>query len=285
LKNDRISDIFLILSNSEGESINMKISDYKFSNSEIENLQKYRDNQINTRLKFRFVALLMLAKGICIETVSIIIGKSKQAIESWFNLYVNKGIESLDYYGYKPKQPYLTFNQINQVVIWVTFNNPQKTKEVRDYILKKFNVDYKVESVRVLLQKYGLKIVKPQLIPGDPPSIEEQERFIEKYTKMREEPESKTLFLDAMHLVHQNIPARCWGDPKYAPVYQTNSGRKRLNILGAYDPETYSIIHDTDEENCNADRVINFLKHILEYYKEAQSIYLISYISLFENFV
>ena len=63
----------------------MKISDYKFSNSEIENLQKYRDNQINTRLKFRFVALLMLAKGICIETVSIIIGKSKQIIESYFN--------------------------------------------------------------------------------------------------------------------------------------------------------------------------------------------------------
>ncbi len=79
---------------------------------------------------------------------------------------------------------------------------------------------------------------------------------------MREEPESKSLFLDAMHLVHKNIPARCWGDPKYAPVYQTNSGRKRLNIFGAYDPETYSIIHDTDEENCNADRVINFLKHI-----------------------
>ena len=118
MKNNRICDIFLILSNSEGESINMKISDYTFSNNEIENLQKYRDNQTNTRLKFRFVALLMLAKGICIETISIIIGKSKQTIESWFNLYVNKGIESLYSYGYKPKQPYLTFNQINQVVIW-----------------------------------------------------------------------------------------------------------------------------------------------------------------------
>ena len=275
MKNNRISDIFLILSNIEGESIAMKISDYKFTNNEIENLQKYRDNQTNTRLKFRFVALLMLAKGICIETISIIIGKSKQAIESWFYLYVNKGIESLDSYDYKPKQPYLTISQINQVVIWVKFNNPQKTKEIRDYIFEKFNVDYKIESVRVLLQRYGLKIVKPKLIPGDPPSIEEQERFIEKYTKLREEPESKTLFLDAMHLVHQNIPARCWGDPKYVPVFHTNSGRKRLNILGAYDPETYSIIHDTDEENCNADRVINFLKHILESYKEAKRIYLI----------
>jgi transposase len=194
LKNNRISDIFLILSNIEGESIAMKISDYKFTNNEIENLQKYRDNQTNTRLKFRFVALLMLAKGICIETVSIIIGKSKQAIETWFYLYVNKGIESLDSYDYKPKQPYLTISQINQVIIWVTFNNPQKTKEIRDYIFEKFNVDYKIESVRVLLQRYGLKIVKPKLIPGDPPLIEEQERFIEKYTKMREEAESKTLF-------------------------------------------------------------------------------------------
>ena len=63
-----------------------------------------------------------------------------------------------------------------------------------------------------------------------------------------------------MHLLHQNIPDYCWGDPKFPPILETNSGRKRLNILGAYDPDSYSFYHLTGEENCNAERVIEFFE-------------------------
>ncbi len=42
----------------------MDVSDYMFSESEIIRLHQYRDNQPDIRLKIRFIALLMLAKGI-----------------------------------------------------------------------------------------------------------------------------------------------------------------------------------------------------------------------------
>ena len=93
---------------------------------------------------------------------------------------------------------------------------------------------------------------------------------------MRYDPDSVTLFGDAMHLIHQNCPGLCWGNPAFPPVAQTNSGRKRLNILGAYDPSAYSFTHLTGEENCDAGRVIEYLELINKNYSDFAKIYLIT---------
>ena len=69
-----------------------------------------------------------------------------------------------------------------------------------------------------------------------------------------------------MHLVHQNEPGYCWGDPKAPPVIKTNSGRKRLNILGAYHPAEHSLVHLTGEDNCDAARAIEFLDRVEKAY-------------------
>lgn len=87
-------------------------------------------------------------------------------------------------------------------------------------------------------------------------------------------PETVFLFGDGMHLVHQNVPALCWGDPKDPPVFKTNTGRQRLNILGAYNPDSHSFIHLTGEENCDANRVIDYFELILKAYRRAPHIIL-----------
>lgn len=78
-----------------------------------------------------------------------------------------------------------------------------------------------------------------------------------------------------MHLIHQNIPGLCWGDPQNPPVLKTNTGRKRLNILGAYNPDSYSFVHLTGEENCDSNRVIEYFNVILKAYRRAPAIVLI----------
>ena len=92
--------------------------------------------------------------------------------------------------------------------------------------------------------------------------------------KADSEPGTVFLFGDGMHLVHQNIPGLCWGDPKCPPVLRTNTGRQRLNILGAYDPDIHSFVHLTGEENCNAQRVIEFFEVILKARRRASHIVL-----------
>ncbi len=251
---------------------------YSFSESEIEILNKYRDQQNDIRLKVRFIALLMIAGGIDITSVASITGKTVNTISNWLQQYISEGIDSMNSYDYKPKKPYLNFYQINQVVIYVTFENPKNLKEIKEYIKEKFGVDYTVEAVRMILKKRGLEVIRPKVHPGNPPTVEQQQEFIKQYNEQKESdpPGSVRLFGDAMHLHHQNIPGRCRGDPKYPPVMDTNTGRNRLNILGAYNPDTHSLLHLTGEENCNADRVIEFLNVVGRTYRYAPKITLFS---------
>ena len=76
----------------------------------------------------------------------------------------------------------------------------------------------------------------PKLTPGKPPTVDEQLRFVEEYEEVRlfAEVGVPVLFCDAMHLIHQTEPSYCRGDPKDPPVFSTNSGRRRLKIVGRY---------------------------------------------------
>ena len=154
----------------------MDVSKYRFEDDEIVKLHDHRDHQPDVRLKVRFIALLMLANGVELETIASIIGKSVKTIENWHCQYVTKGIDSLNAFQYKPKQTYLISEQIDQVVEWVIETNPGKTKEVREYIKDHFKVEYNNETVRILLKKNGLKVLRPKTVPGNPPSEEEQKK-------------------------------------------------------------------------------------------------------------
>ncbi|GBC60421.1 IS630 family transposase [Desulfonema ishimotonii] len=217
---------------------------------------------------------MLAATDSCIEQVSSVIGCCIRTITNWVGLYNTQGIESLNSFNYKSKKSYLTFNQINQVIIYVNFDFPENTKEIREYIKDMFNVTYSEEAVRQLLVRRGLRLLQPKTVPGSPPPISEQKQFVRQYHELRNETGTKILFGDAMHLHHQYLPNRCWGDPGCPPVFETNSGRKRLNILGAYDIENHSLIHLTGEENCNADRVIEFFEKISQCYREYSEIYI-----------
>lgn len=166
----------------------MKISDYTFSKNEIKSLEIYRDNQKNSRLKIRFIVLLLLAKGIYPEIIASAVGITLRTIDNWFQQYITEGIESLNSFNYKPRQRKLNINEIHQIIIWVTYNNPENTKEVREYIKVKFGVNYCDESVRLLLKKYKFKFMRPKVIPGNPPSAEEQKNFVKKYEKYESRP-------------------------------------------------------------------------------------------------
>lgn len=161
----------------------MDVSNFQFSNEEIERLQQHRDNQKDARLNARFIALLMLAKGDEIKDVSSVIGKSIRTIENWYRQYKTKGIESLNFFQYKPKKSYLNDEQIEQVIHWVKTTNPAKLKEVRKYIIDQFKVKYTTEAIRRLLHKRGLKLLRPKVIPGNPPSEEEQKKKLKNTMK------------------------------------------------------------------------------------------------------
>jgi hypothetical protein len=53
---------------------------------------------------------------------------------------------------------------------------------------------------------------------------------------------------------------------------QTNSGRKRLKILGGYNPAEHALIHLTGEVNWDAKRVVEFLELVVTAHQQAPQI-------------
>lgn len=72
----------------------------------------------------------------------------------------------------------------------------------------------------------------------------------------------KVYFLDAAHLLHAAIPSRGWIKRTNSVVLKTNSGRNRLNILGASSPDDHSLISWEGRESCDAERVAQLLTDI-----------------------
>lgn len=256
----------------------MDIMQHRFRQEEIEQLRYYRDHQRDGRLKLRFVGLLMLAEEIAVTQAASLIGKSVKTLLNWGHQYLTKGITCLNAFNYQPKQTYLTSGQMAQLVAWVNETHPANTKQVRAYITEHFYITYSIEAIRRLLHTQGLKHFRPKAQPGKPPSEAEQRAFVALYEAMKADAEPGTifLFLDAMHLVHQNEPGYCWGDPKAPPVILTNTGRKRLNILGGYNPADYSFLHVTGEAVCNSDRVVEFLEVVAAQYVTAPQVIMFS---------
>jgi transposase len=72
----------------------------------------------------------------------------------------------------------------------------------------------------------------------------------------------KVYFLDAAHLLHAAIPSQGWIKRGKTMQLKTNSGRNRLNILGAYSPDERDLISLEGRESCDAERVAQLLQKI-----------------------
>ena len=162
----------------------MRLSDCKFTENDIKKLQDYRDGQEDFRLKLRFMAILSVALNksdieVAVENAAAVFGKSDATIKNWLIQYLTEGPEKVNSFNYKPKQSYLNRYQINQVIIFVTYENPGTVKEVMDYIKREFSVSYSHEAVRQLLIKNGLKLLRPVKIPGNLPYSDVQKKTAE----------------------------------------------------------------------------------------------------------
>jgi glutamine synthetase adenylyltransferase len=74
----------------------------------------------------------------------------------------------------------------------------------------------------------------------------------------------KVYFGDAAHLLHNAVPGRGWIKRTTTFELKTNSGRNRLNVLGAYSPDDHSLIAIEGTESCDAEMVCRLL-HKLRY--------------------
>jgi transposase len=72
-------------------------------------------------------------------------------------------------------------------------------------------------------------------------------------------PNGRVYFVDAAHLLHNAVPSHGWIKRNHRVELPTNSGRSRLNVLGAYSPDDHSLIVIEDTASCDAEMVCRLL--------------------------
>jgi transposase len=85
------------------------------------------------------------------------------------------------------------------------------------------------------------------------------------------------LFSDPMHQIHNVENGYAWQEIGRAGTKEipSNTGRRRLDIIGAINPVTMQPTILLEEENCNADSIVRLLEAIKKQYHQAETICLI----------
>ena len=119
------------------------------------------------------------------------------------------------------------------------------------------------------------------MIPGKVPPVHVQQEFAEVLYQLHDialsNDKEVLLFADPVHQIHNNENGYCWqlkGKDNTKTVL-SNTGRRRLNIIGAINPVTLEPTIVLTEENCCSEVIEVFLEEIKKQYKDATTICLV----------
>ena len=144
---------------------------------------------------------------------------------------------------------------------------------MRAWIEEHFGVAYSSSGVKDLLHRIGASYHK---VSGFfwKADREKQRQFVRKYRRHRREagPKTRRYFVDACHPVWGlELLYCCWllvGQRHYVGV---GSGRKRLNILGAYSPDDHDYVDlRLTKENITGEQFVKLLEKLLAKHPETE---------------
>jgi len=150
----------------------------------------------------------------------------------------------------------------------------QEAKEVQSYINEKFKISYHINTVIKLLHDLGFSYKKVVTIPqkgNTVESITKQLEFEDKYKKLKDElkEDENMLFLDGVHPTHNTKAGFAWIEKGEERVIETNSGRDRINLNGAYNINSGEVIV-TPSQTINSDSTLKLFDIIIENYADTE---------------
>jgi transposase len=136
-------------------------------------------------------------------------------------------------------------------------------KEICAYVLKRFKVDFTSKGMTNLLHNLGFRYKKPKHVPGKA-NIKAQLEFIEAYKKLKKKKkqDDKIYFMDGVHPLHNSQPAYGWIRKGVDMVLQSNTGRERLNLNGAYNIEDHTAVV-IESDSINAQSTVILLEEMM----------------------
>ena len=225
-----------------------------------------------TRYSDRVRVILLLDQGETYKDITKFLFLSEVTISSYRNRYKDGGLDLLLSDDRQGKQTKLSEEQKKILTKELESKIYPDTKSVIHFVKKTFGVEYKRSGMTNLLHSLGFTFKKPKMIPGKAERFL-QEEFIKQYNSIKWR--SAVYFADAAHPTYNNIPGYGWIKKGSDKEIKTNSGRQRVNVLGAVEMGTNRLVARTFK-TIDSIAMCSFLRAIrTSHPSEEEEIYLI----------
>ena len=240
-------------------------------------IQQRRKETLDRRVYQRLTAVLTIAEGKSREDVAHLLGIGLSQLGEWLRIYRNKGLDALCALHSKGDPGKLTAGQVNQLKEEVSTGCFRNSAQIRQWLLDTFGVSYTPSGVKDLLRRVGVSYHKVTgfLWKANP---DKQRAFVERVARHKREaqrpgaPRTRRYYIDACHPVWGlDLVYCCWLLVGQRFLVGMGSGRKRLNILGAYCPDDREYIdYRLTRDNINGEQFVNFLRLLRSTHPQAE---------------
>jgi transposase len=129
-------------------------------------------------------------------------------------------------------------------------------------VRKRFKIRYPEQGMVQTLRRLGYRYKKARSVPGKM-DVEKQKAFIKTYKRRygKVGKEGKVYFMDGSHPTYNNHVGYGWIEQGREYGIRSQDGRKRINLLGAYDVKSGEAIVQ-EYETLNQETTIAFLEEV-----------------------
>jgi transposase len=228
-----------------------------------EDISDRRRHAPDRRIYQRLSAVLWVDDGRTREEIADLLGVSTRQVGQWLRIFRNKGLDrlcTLHYQGDPGRLRPAQVERLKQEIATGAFHNAE---QVRTWVHDTLGVASSISGIKDLLRRIGASYHK---VSGFfwKADVEEQKKFLRKHRRHKREagPGTRRYFVDACHPVWGvDLLYSCWllvGQRFYVGV---GSGRKRLNILGAYSPDDHDYVDlRLTKENITGEQFVKLLE-------------------------
>lgn len=242
------------------------------SPSDLEELKNLHKKEKNKRRADRIKMILLLNKGFNQKEVSELLLLDEDTITTWKKKFQNR-TDNASWLAdhYVPYFGKLSTVEMSRIRSYCKNFKVSTKEEIKSFITTNIFVKYALSGLQKLLVRIGVSHQKIHRLPGKAETAK-QAIFAEKYYEQIDQllEHEAIMFIDAVHPQHNSIPSKIWSPAGTPRWIQSNTGRERLNINGAYNPLTQEVIVRQDT-TINGISTIKLFEQITKYYNLTKS--------------
>jgi transposase len=227
----------------------------------------------NGKIRDRIKAVLLHSEGWRQKDIAQALRINESTVYDHLNEYRENKKLKIESGGSESKLGEIESKELDE---YLKENTYATAKEIVVYVKEKYKVSYTPEGIHAWLARHEFSYKKPKGVPAKF-NKEKQEAFVEKYESIKDslEDEEIILFMDSVHPTQETKISYGWIKKGVEKMIATVAGRKRINLTGAIELNTLSIITNT-YETINANATIDFLEKVLDKYPNTKTIHIIA---------